>query len=55
MFGEILLELYGVSFANAINTEVVNEQAKHDWSPSVPPEPRCEGALVVVVDLEKFL
>ena len=55
LFGESLLEVYGMSFANVINTKVVNDQAKHDWSPSVSPEPRCEGALVVVVNLEALL
>ena len=52
MFGESVLEVYGVSFANVLNAKVVNKQAKHDWSPSVPPEPRCEGALVLFVYLE---
>ena len=52
MFGERLLEVYGVSFANVLNDKVVNDQAKHDWEPSVPPEPRREGALVVVVEIE---
>ena len=55
MFGEILLKVYGVLFANVLNSEVVNEQEKHDWAPSVPPEPRYEGALVVVVNLEAIL
>ena len=41
-----------MSFANVINAKVVNEQAKRDWAPSVLPEPRCEGTLVVVVELE---
>ena len=41
-----------MSFANVLNVEVVNNQAKHDWAPSVLPEPRCEGAMVVVVDLD---
>ena len=52
LFGESLLEVYSVSFANVLNAKVVNEQAKHDWEPSVSPEPRCEGALVLVVKLE---
>ena len=51
MFGERLLEVYGVSFANVLNVKVINEQAKHDWEPSVLPEPRCEGEMVVVVNL----
>ena len=54
MFGESLLDVYGVLFANVINSKVVNDQAKHDWAPSFPQEPRCEGALLVVVDLEAF-
>ena len=41
-----------MSFANVLNFEVVNEQAKHDLAPSVSPDPRCEGTLVVFVDLE---
>ena len=52
VFSESLLEVYGVSFANVLNAKVVNEQAKHDWAPSVLPETRCEGALVVVLNLE---
>ena len=41
-----------MSFANVINAKVVNNQANHYWAPSVSPEPRCEGALVVVVDFD---
>ena len=41
-----------MSFSNVINAKVVNEQAKQYWVPTVLPEPRCEGALVVVVNLE---
>ena len=37
VFGKSLLEVYGVSFANILNAKVVNEQAKHDWAPSVSP------------------
>ena len=55
MFCECLLEVYGVSFANVLNAEVVNDQEKHDWAPSASPEPRCEGALVAVVDLDALL
>ena len=55
MLGESLIEVDGVSFANVLNAEVVNDQAKRDWEPSVPPEPRCEGALLVVMDLEALL
>ena len=53
MFCEGLLEVYGVSFGNVFNAEVVNEQAKHDWASSVSPKPRCEGSLVVVVGFYK--
>ena len=52
VFVEILLEVYGMSFANLLNSKVVNEQARNYWAPRVSPEPRCEGALVVVVNLE---
>ena len=52
VFGNSLLEVYGVSFTNVINSRVVNEHAKHDWAPSVSPDTRCEGALIVVVNLE---
>ena len=52
MFYEGLLDVYGVLFVNILNAGVFNEQAKHDWAPSVLPEPRYEGALVLVVDLE---
>ena len=52
VFGNSLLEVYCVSFTNVINSRVVNEQAKHDWAPSVSPDTRCEGALIVVVNLE---
>ena len=52
VFVKILLEVYFVSFANVIKAKVVNEQAKHDWVPSVTPEPWCEGALVLAVNLE---
>ena len=55
LFGESLFEVYGVSFANIINAKVVNEQEKHYWEPSVSPDPRREGALEVVVNLEAFL
>ena len=52
VFGKSLLEVYGVSLANALNVKSVNEQAKNYWDPSVSPETRCEGELVVVVKLE---
>ena len=52
MFGESLPEVYVVLFANVLNAKVVNEQAKNYGAPSVSPEPRCEGALVIVVNLE---
>ena len=52
MLDKSLLEVYGVSLANILDTKVVNEQAKNDWVPSVSPEPRCEGELVVAVNLE---
>ena len=52
VFGESLFEVYGVLFANVLNAKVVNEEAKYYWAPSVLPEPRCEGTLVVVVELE---
>ena len=55
VFGESLFEVYGVSFANLLNVKVVNDQAKHYWAPSVLPETRCGGALVVVVNLEALL
>ena len=55
VFGESLLEVYGVSFSHVINAKAVNEQAKYYWAPSVSPDPRCEGALVVVVNLEALL
>ena len=41
-----------MSFSNVINAKVVNEQAKYYGEPSVSPDLRCEGALVVVVNLE---
>ena len=49
---ESLLEVYGVLFSNVLNAKVFNEQAKHYWALSVSPDPRCEGTLVVVVNLE---
>ena len=52
VFGESLLEVYGASFTNLLNAKVINKQAKHYWAPSVSPDPRCEGALVVVLNLE---
>ena len=52
MFVKRLLEVYGMSSADLFNAKVVNGQAKHDWAPSVSPEPRCEEALVVVMNLE---
>ena len=52
VFGESLLEVYGVSFANLLNAKVVNDQRKHYGATSVSPETRHEGALVVVVNLE---
>ena len=52
VFGESLLEVYVVSFANLLNAKAVNNQAKHDWAPSVSPDPRYEGALLVVVKRE---
>ena len=42
-------------FANVLNTKVVIEQAKHDCALSVSPDPRFEGELVVVMDLEALL
>ena len=52
MFGKSLLEVYGVFFTNILIAKVVNEQAKPYGAPSVSPEPRCEGALMLVVNLE---
>ena len=52
VFRESLFEVYGVSFANLLNANVVNKLAKNYWAPGVLPEPRCEGALVVVMNLE---
>ena len=52
MFFEDLLEVYGVLFANVFNAEVINYHAKNDWAPSVAPDPRCEGTLLVFLDHE---
>ena len=52
VLGESLLEVHGVSFANVLNAKVINKQAKNYWAPSVSPETMCEGALVVVLNLE---
>ena len=52
VFGERLFEVYGVSLANIIKAKVVNKQAKHYWVPSVSHEPRWEGALVLVMNLD---
>ena len=54
VFGKSLLEAYGVSFSNVFNSKVVNKQAKNYGEPSVSPEPRFEGVLVVVVNLESL-
>ena len=55
VFGKSLFEVHGVLLSNVINAKVVNEQAKNYWAPSVSPEPRSEGALVVDVNLEALL
>ena len=52
VFGEIFLEVYGVLFTNVLNAKAVNDKARYYWVPSVSPEPRCEKALVVVVNLQ---
>ena len=52
VFCERLFEVYGVSFANVLNAKVVNDQERHYWGSSVSPEPSCEGALILVVNLE---
>ena len=52
VFRESLLGFCGVLLSNVLNAKVVNNQAKHDRAPGVSPESRCEGALLVVVNLE---